>query len=162
MLGRACPDVRGCSTERPASACSEPVATSPLKTSAEKWTYGPRSGEHSGNGDVRASIVVEVLAAWQRRGCKGAGGTKEFQGQRLIGLIPITLVSGILFIQPRCTQVANCLIKCRPKSIDEALRWLAANETASREQIAGEVVSDSLLVSSCELGELVQDSGSVA
>jgi len=37
-------------------------------------------------------------------------------------------------------QVANCLILCRPKSIDEARRWLTENEDASKQQIAGQVV----------------------
>jgi len=37
-------------------------------------------------------------------------------------------------------QVANCLIMCRPKTVEEAKRWLTDNAASSKEQIAGQLV----------------------
>ncbi len=47
-------------------------------------------------------------------------------------------------------QIVNCLIMCRPKSMDEATSWIASNLDASQQQIAGQTVSEAKsLVSLC-------------
>eukprot|EP00802_Teleaulax_amphioxeia_P031693 Tamp_35115.p2 GENE.Tamp_35115~~Tamp_35115.p2 ORF type:complete len:135 (+),score=37.39 Tamp_35115:40-444(+) len=37
-------------------------------------------------------------------------------------------------------QVANCLIMCRPKSVEEAEAWMSANEDKAKAHIAGQKV----------------------